>query len=466
MDAMAASPKLNRDYERRPYWHATMPPLHDRSGRQLPDRVDVAIVGGGYTGVAAARKLAIQGAKAVLLEARTLGWGASSRNGGTAHPGFKWGPRTLARRYGPDTARAIYGESMEALELVFGLIRDNDIDAELRSNGWLELAWAPGHYDEFPETAGALQEYGARARVIPPGQLHEEIGTEVYHGGLALDPGGVLHPAKWFAGLVGLAERAGADLHEGTPVLAIRQQRDGRFVVETGRGAILARDVLVATNGYTDGAAPSVRRRIVPIGSYMIATEPLSEDVAREISPTGRAYFDTKNFLSYWHVSADRRLVFGGRVSFLPMSADRVTRLLFNRMMEIHPQAAGARVEYSWSGKVAMTLDRMPHIGRIGGVMHAVGYSGTGLLMSTYLGTRAAEWLGGGEPPALAKLRFRLVPAPYEGRPWFLPAIGEVFRLQDRLALRGVPSRGAAPPSFPVTPGSAGAADDRAATGD
>lgn len=438
MDAMAATPKLNRDYERRAYWHATMPPLHDRSGRQLPDTVDVAIVGGGYTGVAAARKLAIQGAKAVLLEARTLGWGASTRNGGIAHPGFKWGPRTLAKRWGPETARAIYRESMEALELVFGLIRDNDIDAELRPSGWLELAWAPSHFEDFAHEAEALTEFGARAQVVDKDRLREEIGTDAYHGGLAIDPGGVLHPAKWFAGLVGLAERAGADLHEGTPVLGIRRQRDGRFVVETGRGAILARDVLVATNGYTDGAAPSVRRRIVPIGSYIIATEPLPADLAHELSPTGRAYFDTKNFLSYWHVSADRRLIFGGRVSFIPTSVDRTARLLFRRMLDIHPQVADYRVEYSWGGKVAMTFDRMPHIGRLGGVMHAVGYSGTGVLMSTYLGTRAAEWLGGGEPPELAKLRFPIVPVPYEGRPWFLPAIGEVFRMQDRLAVRGV----------------------------
>jgi glycine/D-amino acid oxidase-like deaminating enzyme len=438
MLGMTARPKLNRDYERRAYWHATMPPLHDRSGRQLPDIVDVAIVGGGYTGIAAARKLALQGAKAVLLEARTLGWGASTRNGGIAHPGFKWGPRTLTKRYGPALARAIYSESIEALELVFGLIRDNDIDAELRPSGWLELAWAPSHFEDFADEAEALNGFGVRARVVERDRLREEIGTDAYHGGLAVEPGGVLHPGKWFAGLVGLAERAGADLHEGTPVQSIRKQADGRFVVETARGAILARDVLVATNGYTDGAVPSVRRRIVPIGSYIIATEPLPADLAHEVSPTGRAYFDTKNFLSYWHVSADRRLIFGGRVSFLPTTTDRTAQLLRRRMLEIHPQVAGHRVEYSWGGKVGMTLDRMPHIGRLGGVMHAVGYSGTGVLMSTYLGTRAAEWLGGGEAPALAKLGFPLIPAPYEGRPWFLPVIGEWFRLQDRLALRGV----------------------------
>lgn len=415
-----------------------MPPLHDRSGRQLPDIVDVVIVGGGYTGVAAARKLALQGARAVLLESRTLGWGASTRNGGIVHPGFKWSPQSLARRYGTDTARAVYAESVEAFELVTGLIRENAIDAELRTSGWLELAWAPSHAAEFPDDASALAGFGMHARVVAKADLHEEIGTDGYHGGLAIEPGGVLHPGKWFAGLVGLAERAGADLHEATPVLSIRRQRDGRFVVETARGAILARDVLVATNGYPDGATAGIRRRIVPIGSYIIATEPLPTDLARELSPTGRAYFDTKNFLSYWHVSADRRLIFGGRVSFLPTTVDRTARLLHRRMLEIHPQVADYRVDYSWGGKVAMTFDRMPHIGRLGGVMYATGYSGTGVLMSTYLGTRAAEWLGGGEPPALSRLRFPLVPVPYEGRPWFLPVVGEYFRLQDRLALRGV----------------------------
>ena len=252
-----------------------MPTLHDRGGRQLPDTVDVAIVGGGYTGVAAARKLALQGARAVLLEARTLGFGASTRSGGIVHPGFKWGPESMIKRYGADLARAIYGESQEALRLVSGLIRDADIDAELRLNGWLELAWAPSHATDFRGEAAALERFGMQARVIDKSVLRAEIGTDAYHGGLAIDPGGVLHPGKWFAGLVGLAERAGADLHEGTPATAIRRQRDGRFVVETGRGAILARDVLIATNGYTDGAAPSVRRRIVPIGSYMIATQPL-----------------------------------------------------------------------------------------------------------------------------------------------------------------------------------------------
>jgi glycine/D-amino acid oxidase-like deaminating enzyme len=438
---MASLPKLNRDYERRPYWHATMPPLPDRSGRDLPDTVDVAVIGGGYTGVAAGRKLALQGARVVVLEARTLGWGASTRNGGIAHPGFKWGPPALIKRYGEPLARALYRESVDATSLVSGLIRDQNIDAELRLGGFLELAWGPGHAAEFPTEAAGLTEFGTPSRAIARGDLRSQIGTDAYHGGLAVDGGGVLHPAKWFVGLVGLAERAGAELHERTPVKALRRQRDGRFVVETDRGALLAKDVLVATNGYTDGVAPAVRRRVIPIGSFIIATEPLSEDLARDVSPTGRAYFDTRNFLSYWHVSADRRLIFGGRVSFVPTTVDRTAGLLYRRMLAIHPQVAGTRVAFSWGGKVGITMDRMPHIGRNGGVMYAVGYSGTGVVLSTYLGTRAAEWLAGGAPPALSKLRFPLVPAPYEGRPWFLPVVGEWFRMQDRRAARsGAPS--------------------------
>jgi glycine/D-amino acid oxidase-like deaminating enzyme len=455
MSAMPAAPRLNRDYERRPYWHATMPPQADRTGKTLPDTVDAVVVGGGYTGIAAARKLALQGLRTVVLEANTLGWGASTRNGGIAHPGFKWGPTTLVKRYGRDLARELYAESVQATDLVAGLVRDQGIDAELRYNGFLELAWARAHADDFPAEAAALVDFGTPARAIPRDRLSEEIGTTAYHGGLAVDGGGVVHPAKWFAGLVGLAERAGAELHEGVRATSVRRQADGGFVVETKRGALLAREVLVATNGYTDGVVPALRRRVIPIGSYIIATEPLPEDLARELSPTGRAYFDTRNFLSYWHVSADRRMVFGGRVSFFPTTVDRTARLLHRRMLEVHPQLAGYRIEYSWGGKVALTMDRMPHIGRTGGVMYAMGYSGTGLVMSNWLGTRAAEWMGGGEPPALAKLRFPIVPAPYEGRPWFLPVVGEFFRLRDRLAARekpAAPRESSAPPESATPP--------------
>jgi glycine/D-amino acid oxidase-like deaminating enzyme len=443
---MAPLPPLNLDYDRRPYWHATMPSLPDRSGKPLPDEADVVVVGGGYTGLAAARALAGQGTGVVVLETRTLGWGASTRNGGIAHPGYKWGPESLVKRYGRDQARRLYADSVEATDFLGRTIRDAGIDAELRFNGYMELAFARSHAEEFDDEVALRTEWGTPARVVPHEHLAEEVGTTAYHGGLAIDTGGVLHPGKWFAGLVGLAEAAGADLHEGTRARSIKRQADGRFLVDTTRGPILARDVLVATNGYTDGAAPSLRRRIVPIGSFIIATEPLPADLAHELSPTGRAYFDTRNFLSYWHVSADRRLLFGGRVSFLPTTVDRTAQLLYRRMLRVHPQVAGYRIEYSWGGKIGMTFDRMPHIGRSGGVMYAMGCCGSGVVLLHWLGTRAAQWMGGGQAPALAQLRFPLVPAPYEGRPWFLPFVGELFRAQDRIAGRHkLPSEGGGP---------------------
>jgi glycine/D-amino acid oxidase-like deaminating enzyme len=217
--------------------------------------------------------------------------------------------------------------------------------------------------------------------------------------------------------------------------LSITRQDDGRFGVATTRGSIVARDVFVATNGYTDGVVPSLRRRIIPIGSYIIASEPLPEELARELSPKGRAFFDTKNFLYYWHVSADRRMVFGGRASFLPTTIDRTAAILWRGLIEVHPQMADYRIEYAWGGNVGFTFDRMPHVGRTrDGVTYAMGCCGTGVALMTNLGTKVGAWLAGGEAPALTKLGFPLVPAPYEGRPWFLPFAGEWFRLQDRIA--------------------------------
>jgi glycine/D-amino acid oxidase-like deaminating enzyme len=430
---------MNPDFERRPYWHATMPALPDRGGRELPDRADVVVVGGGYTGISAARRLAQQGAAVTLIEAHTLGWGASTRNGGIVHPGYKWGPAQLVRRYGAETGRALYRETLDGYELLKQTIADEGIECEFRETGYVELAYAPSHLHELEAAQRSLADAGVEATMVAAQDVRSEVGSDSYFGGLVAPLAGLLHPGKWFAGLAASAERAGADLHEGVRALRIRRQSDGCLIVETDRGSIGARDVFVATNGYTDGFVPSLRRRILPIGSYIIATEPLPEELAHDLSPRGRALFDTKNFLYYWHVSADRRMIFGGRASMLPTSVDRTAAILHRGMLEVHPQLTGYRIDYAWGGNVGFTFDRMPHIGRMGGVSYAMGCCGTGVVMSMYLGTRAAEWLGGAPAPALAKLTFPLVPAPYEGRPWFLPFVGEWFRLQDRLAARSRP---------------------------
>jgi glycine/D-amino acid oxidase-like deaminating enzyme len=432
---MATPPPLNTDYERRAFWQASMTPLPDRSGRDLPNATDVAVIGGGYAGINAARELARRGVAVTLLEAHTLGWGASTRNGGIVHAGYKWSARELIKRHGEETGKSLHQETLDSYQLVKQLIADEAIDCDFREVGHLELAYAPAHVPELEHARASLASVGVGSTVVPRERIREEIGTDAYFGALAVEGSALLHPGRYFAGLTAAAARAGADLHEGVRARSIRRQADGSFVVETSRGAIIAREVFVATNGYTDGVVPSLRRRIIPIGSYIIASEPLPEDLAHELSPKGRAFFDTKNFLYYWHVSADRRMVFGGRASFLPTTIDRTAAILWRGLLEVHPQMADYRIAYAWGGNVGFTFDRMPHVGRTkDGVAYAVGCCGTGVALMTNLGTKVGAWLAGGEAPALTRLGFPLVPAPYEGRPWFLPFAGEWFRLQDRLA--------------------------------
>ena len=414
-----------------------MPALPDRSGRPLPDTTDVVVIGGGYCGINAARELARRGVAVTLLEARTLGFGGSTRNGGIVHAGYKWGPRELIRRYGEETGHALYGETLEGYQTVKRLIAEESIDCGFREVGHLELAYAPSHVEELHDASEELAAMGVQTAFIPRERIREEIGTDAYFGALVVEGSGLLHPGTYLAGLAEAADRVGADLHEGVRARHVRRQADGRFVVETDGGAILTRDVFVATNGYTDGVVPALRRRIIPIGSYIIATEPLPQDLAHELSPRGRAFFDTKNFLYYWHVSADRRMIFGGRASFRPTSVERTAAILQRGLLQVHPQLAGRRIDYAWGGNVGFTFDRMPHIGRTkDGVAYAMGCCGTGIALMTQLGTQAGAWLAGGEAPALSRLTFPLVPAPYEGRPWFMPFAGEWYRLQDRLAAR------------------------------
>ena len=433
---MAAIAPLNDDYERRAYWQASMPALPDRSGRPLPASTEVVVIGGGYAGVTAARELAGRGVAVTLLEARTLGWGASTRNGGIVHGGYKWSAGQLIKRYGQDTGRALYQETLDSYQLVKQLIAEEGIDCEFREVGHLELAYAPAHAGELEHARESFASVGVRSTVVPRERIHEEIGSDAYFGALVVEGSGLVHPGRYFVGLASAADRAGADLHEGLRAKRITKV-DGGFDVETERGSIRARDVFVATNGYTDGVVPSLRRRVIPIGSYIIASEPLPEALAHELSPKGRAFFDTKNFLYYWHVSADRRMVFGGRASFMPTTIDRTAAILWRGLLEVHPQMAGHRIEYAWGGNVGFTFDRMPHVGRTkDGVTYAMGCCGTGVALMTNLGTKVGAWLAGGEAPALTRLGFPLVPAPYEGRPWFMPFAGEWFRLQDRLAAR------------------------------
>jgi glycine/D-amino acid oxidase-like deaminating enzyme len=280
--------------------------------------------------------------------------------------------------------------------------------------------------------------------VVRGDELQREIGTTFYPGALIIEEAGMIHPAKYYGALLAAARAAGARVFGNTPVTAV--ERDGSDkVIVTERGRLRAKSLLVATNGYTDGAVPWLQRRIMPIGSYIVATEPMSEELAHSISPRGRTFFDSKNFLYYWHVNAERRLIFGGRASFVPTSVDKTAAILSQAMRIVHPQAAGLKVEYAWGGNVGFTFDRLPHLGEHDGIHYAMGYCGSGLALGTTFGLKIADKIGHGtetayEPSAFERIPFPaapLIPFVYQGRPWFLPFAGEWFRLADRWSRRG-----------------------------
>ena len=390
------------------------------------------IIGGGYTGMMAAARLAWRGRAVALLEKHELGWGASSRNGGMVHHGFKVGLQTLIERYG-DRGAELYRSSIDAFDLVEHTITEQRIDCEYERSGHLSLAYRAGHMKGLGEEATVLRDvFKLDVRLIDDAELHSEVGSTAYHGALLVEKSGGLHPAKYMAGLTRLARDRAAHLYGGIAATAVERRRRGGFTVETAGAKIACRDVLLATNGYTDGILPQVRRRIIPLGSYMIATEPMRADLANQTIPRRRMLFDTKNFLYYWRISPDNRMLFGGRASFAPTTIWRARDWLYAAMVQVHPQLTGLRVERAWSGDLGFTFDRLPHIGRIMGITYAMGYCGTGVAMSTYFGQLAADWIAGGELPACWQRPFPTIPF-YSERPWFLRPAGWYYGLLDRL---------------------------------
>ncbi|HEX3630378.1 MAG TPA: FAD-dependent oxidoreductase [Candidatus Dormibacteraeota bacterium] len=421
---------LAESYREAPYWWDQAAPARP-SPAPLPTEADVVIVGGGYTGVMAAARLAWRGRAVALLESHELGWGASSRNGGMVHPGFKVGAATLLQRHGEDGA-AIYQSSLEAFDLVERTIAEHRIDCDYTRSGHLDLAYRPGHLKGLESEARVLAErFKLDVRMIDRSGLTAEVGSNRYHGGLLVAASGGLHPAKYHAGLTRLAIDRGAHLYGGVAATGIERGRKGRFVVKTERGSIACGAVLLATNGYSDRLMPQVRRRIIPIGSYMIATEPLPDELAAQTIPHRRMLFDTKNFLYYWRLSGDNRMLFGGRASFAATTTWNARDWLYDAMIRVHPQLKGLRVVRAWGGQVGFTFDRMPHIGRIKGITYAMGYCGTGVAMSTYFGQLAADWIAGGALPGHWQRSFPTVPL-YQEHPWFLRPAGWYYGALDR----------------------------------
>ncbi|GAB2817154.1 NAD(P)/FAD-dependent oxidoreductase [Lentzea nigeriaca] len=419
-----------------PYWLDTAPQGPDRSGTEIGGRVDVAIVGAGLTGLSAALHLARKGANVQVFEQETVGWGASGRNGGMATGGLGIGFRDAVARYGLETAAkyiAVYGDAIDTIEKI---VADEGIDCHFARTGKMVLAAKPAHFDGLRKTDELMRSLGYETRLVPPGELRSEIGSKIYHGAMVDKHSAGLHVGKFVRGLAEAAVRAGARIHEKAPVRQIRRLGGTRHELVTPRGTVVADQVLVATSGYTGRPFRWLQVRLAPVGSFIIVTEPLGEEVCDELLPHRRMASTSKNLLHYFRITPDHRLLFGGRARFAmssPQSDVKSGRVLEKAMVEVFPQLAGAHVDYCWGGLVDMSMDRMVHAGEQDGLYYSAGYSGHGVQMATHMGKQMADYMNG-TPTAnpWGELAFRRIPGHF-GPPWFLPFAGAYYKFKDYL---------------------------------
>ena len=421
------------------YWLDTVNIPAGESG-DLPETVDVAIVGSGVTGLSAARVLAKRGVRVAALEAQTLGWGASSRNGGMVLTGMKLPVSTLISRYGREKVQRMYAASIASIDCVEQIVQQEQIDCNFSRCGHLEVACKHAHFDGYAKSAELIEkEFNHKLRVINRGDLRNEIGSDIYYGGLVDELSAGLNPARYVAGLATAAKRAGAALFDHTRVETMQRESDNggqRFRLRTSKGSLLARDVLLGSGAYTTNASPALRKKIIPIGSYIIATEALTEDLARGLSPKNRMIYDSKHFLYYYRLTPDRRMLFGGRAAFFPETENTVRKsadILRQGMISVYPQLRDAKVEFVWGGTLDFAFDVMPHTGRIDGMYYSVGYAGHGVAIGTYLGTKLAAIICG-EPNDIP---FDAIPFPNppmglrSGHTWALPLAGAYYKFLD-----------------------------------
>src|SRR5467141_4082725 len=367
------------------YWATTVASPSFAAAPELPNAVDVAVIGGGFCGLSAARTLAKRGVSVAVLEAETFGWGASSRNGGMVLTGMKLPAPTLIQRYGMETVRKMYAASLETIDCVEQIVGEEKIDCGFSRCGHLEVACKQAHFDGYEETAALTRrEFHHELRIIPRNELRAEIGSDIYFGGMVDETSAGLHPARYVAGLADAAQRAGACLCNHTRVTSVVPEINigaRKFRVVTPKGTLTAREVILASGAYTTKATPALHEKIIPIGSYIIATEVLPADLARELNPRNRMIYDSKHFLYYYRLTPDKRMLFGGRAAFFPETENTVRQsadILRRGMIGVYPQMRDAKVEYVWGGTLDFTFDVVPHAGKINDMHFAAGFAGHG----------------------------------------------------------------------------------------
>lgn len=424
------------EFKDEPYWWEAAPRPAVPQLR-LPKQVDVLVIGSGYTGLSAALQTARAGRETLVLDAEDVGWGCSSRNGGLVSTSFKPTLEELATRHGQEAAFSMLQEGHKALDYIADFIEQENIECDWQRVGRFHAAHNARQYETLAnKIANQPKGLEVEAHMVPRAEQHNEIGTDLYYGGCVFPRHAGLHPARYHAGLFDLVQAAGATVQGNCAVMRIEQNREG-FGIMTPRGTINTRDVILATNGYTNTVAPWHRRRVIPIGSYIITTEPIASNLMETLIPKARMLTDTRKLVYYYRPSPDHtRIVFGGRVALKETDPRESAPRLHAAMTAIFPDLARTRITHSWVGFVAYTFDTMPHTGIRDGIHYAMGYCGSGVSLASYFGMRIGQRvLGSSEGrTAIDDIPFPTRPL-YWGNPWFLAPAIAYYRIRDQLNL-------------------------------
>ena len=433
---MSHSGIFHTDFVNEPYWWQHWRPSQASVASELPARVSVAIVGGGYAGLSTALELSRHGIDAVVLEALDPGEGASTRNGGGVSGGVNLGKSLSGRRvdYAPGEREAILQEAAKAYGLVEQLIQQYGIACHWNNAGRFVGAWTPAHFKKQEASIPSLNESAqSGAYMVSQHEQTKEVATDLYFGGLVISRSSTLHPALYYQGLLGACQQAGVRILGRTPVQKLQKQGSD-WELHTPKGTVRAEHVVIATNGYTGDLTPQLKRRIIPVASHSIVTEPLPDGLAEQLLPSNKMINDTLRVRSYYRLTPDgKRLLFGGRGRFGAAGVQQHSQALYAFMLERLPQLKGIRITHGWSGNVAFTFDATPNMGCTDRVHYMLGCNGSGVAMMTYMGYRTARKIARVDEPASALDRTLKGNPLYFGNPWFLPVIGNTFRVLDKV---------------------------------
>lgn len=386
---------IHNDRHADSYYAASANVHSHRAKLESDETCDVCIVGAGITGLSAALHLAEQGYNVIVLEAHQAGWGASGRSGGQAIIGFNKGIRYLQNLMGKDDACKLWDMNVESLDLLKTAVTRHDISCDLKW-GHLHMAIKPRHMRDLVEMKDEMEtevNYGGLT-LLDKTEAHQRVGSEKFIGGLFDPTSGHLHPLNYTLGLAQAAEKMGVRIFEQSPATHIEQ--GATPVITTPQGQVTCKHLILCANAYLDRLEPSITSKIMPVGTFIIATEPLSDDLAKSVIRNDEAVVDINFVLNYWRLSADKRMLFGGRVSYSGLVPFDLKQTMGRAMTEVYPQLGGTRIDYAWGGNVAITVNRLPHFGRIGkNIYYAHGFSGHGILHTGLAGKLMAEAVQG-----------------------------------------------------------------------